>query len=150
MTPMRLSCLLLVLLFAFPALVTANEATAEHAQAAFFAALAERDAGSTAALFAEDAELHVAGMPPVTGRDAIGVFYARLFGFLDASAATPGPVHVATAGDVAWGTGAVRNTFTGAQGTQAFDGKYTLVWRRIDGDWRIAVYSISSNQREGG
>jgi ketosteroid isomerase-like protein len=117
-------------------------------QAAFFEAVAARDADRTSAFFADDALLHVANLPPIAGRDAIRRFYRRMFGFLAATASTPEALHVAAGGDVAYGTGSTSNEFRGAEGTARYAGKYVLVWRRVAGEWMVALYGLSSNQPE--
>jgi uncharacterized protein (TIGR02246 family) len=115
-------------------------------QAELFAAMAARDADRVADLFADDAVLHVANMPPVEGQRAVRAFYGNLFGFLSGSTATPGASHVAASGDMAYGTGNTTNEFRSPDGTVTFTGKYVLVWRREAGDWRVALYAISSDQ----
>jgi ketosteroid isomerase-like protein len=122
----------------------------DRQQEEFIAALANRDAERMTALFAEDAVLHVANMPPIEGRDAIGRFYGNLFRFLSASAATPERLELSGSGDMAYEIGKASNEFRGPQGTMGYTGKYLLVWRRIDGDWRIVLYSVSSNESERG
>jgi ketosteroid isomerase-like protein len=117
-------------------------------QGELFAALAARDADRTAALFADDALLHVAGMPPIQGRIAIREFYSNVFGFLSASSATPEMTHISDSGDLAYGVGRVANAFRGPQGPVEYAGKYLLVWRKLADDWVIVLYGISSNQPE--
>lgn len=119
-------------------------------QAELFAAMTAKDADRVAALFAADGALHVAGMPPVEGRAAIGRFYGNLFRFLSSSTATPGAIHVSSGGDMAYGTGRAVNEFAGPAGTTSYDGKYALVWRKVDGEWRIALYAVSSDQQDAG
>jgi ketosteroid isomerase-like protein len=115
-------------------------------QGEFFAAMASRDAGRMAAVFSEAAVLHVANMPPVEGRGAIERFYGNMFGFLTASTASPEILELAQSGDMAYATGSVRNEFRGPQGTSEHEGKYSLVWRNLDGEWFIVLYAVSSNQ----
>lgn len=119
-------------------------------QGEFFAALEARDPDRTAALFADDAVLHVAGMPPIEGRVAIHRFYGNLFGFLSASRATPERLHLSVSADLAYGIGRASNEFRGPEGPVEYAGKYLLVWRRTADDWFIAVYSVSSDQAEAG
>jgi branched-chain amino acid transport system substrate-binding protein len=119
----------------------------EKRQDEFLAAMAARDADRVAAMFADDAVLHIAGMPPIAGRAAIHRFYGNMFGFLSASSATPESLHVS--GDMAYGTGHSSNEFRGADGPVSYAGKYLLVWKREGSEWFIAAYSISSNQPDG-
>jgi uncharacterized protein (TIGR02246 family) len=118
----------------------------EQRQRALFAAVAARDADAVAGLFSESAVLQVAGMPPVEGREAIRRFYGRLFGHLSASSASAAETRVSTGGDLAYSFGATSNEFRTADGIASYAGKFVLVWRLEEGEWNIAVYSISSNQ----
>lgn len=120
----------------------------ETRQAQFAAALEARDVQGMVGLFAADAVLHVADMAPIEGRDAIGDFYDRVFGFLTRSSVIPHDTRISEAGDMAYSVGTTRNGFSGPEGVVDYDGKYLLVWRRIDDDWVIAVYSISSNEAD--
>jgi ketosteroid isomerase-like protein len=123
-----------------------TRAALDARQAELFAAMADRDADRLAELFAHDAVLHVANMPPVEGQRAIREFYGNLFGFLAGSSATPGATYMSASGDMAYGTGSTTNEFRGPDGTVTYTGKYVLVWRREAGDWRVALYAISSDQ----
>lgn len=114
----------------------------------FLAALGTRDLEQTTAYFAEDAVLHVANMPPVQGRSAIGQFYGNVFRFLRASQATPERLHVSSSADLAYSVGRVSNLFEGEQGKTEYAGKYLLVWEKRTGEWAIVLYSLSNNRAE--
>jgi ketosteroid isomerase-like protein len=117
-------------------------------QSGFFMALSSKDVDATVAFFADDAVLHVAGMPPIEGRTAIRQFYGNLFRFLSATTAAPETLHVSRSGDLAYSTGRASNEFQVADGLTAYSGKYVLVWTRDGGNWAIALYSVSSNQSD--
>jgi uncharacterized protein (TIGR02246 family) len=129
-----------------PVTAAGERAALEARQADFLAALAARDAERTAAHFADDGTLHVAGMPPVHGRAAIHRFYGNVFRFMRASAATPELLRMSLGADMAYGTGRVTNVFDGAEGPVEHAGKFLLVWERRGGEWAIAVYGISSDR----
>ena len=116
----------------------------------FFAALQARDADRTAVLFADDAVLQVANMPPMEGQEGIRRFYANLFGFLSGSEAVPEATHLSRSGDLAYSVGATTNEFRGPDGPVSYSGKYVLVWRKVEADRRIAVYAISSDEAQEG
>jgi uncharacterized protein (TIGR02246 family) len=122
----------------------------EARQADFLSAMADRDAQGVAGLFAPDAVVHVAGMPPLRGREGIRHFYGNVFDFLAASLVVPAELHLSDGGDMAWGHGETRNEFRGPEGPLAYTGKYLMVWRKVDGEWLIAAYGISSDQEQGG
>jgi ketosteroid isomerase-like protein len=115
-------------------------------QEEFFAAQAARDAARTAALFSAGAVLHVANMPPVEGRSAIERFYGNMFGFLTGSTPTPERMEIGAGGEMAYVLGSVRNEFRSPQGTSEHEGKYSMVWRKLEGEWMIVFYGVSSNQ----
>jgi ketosteroid isomerase-like protein len=117
-------------------------------QADYHAAMAARDADRIAAMFSEDAVLHIANMPPVEGREAIHRFYTRMFGFLSATSATPETLVVSAGGDMAYGTGRTINEFRGPEGPVSFAGKYALIWRKPGDAWLVAIYTVSSNQQD--
>jgi uncharacterized protein (TIGR02246 family) len=121
-------------------------AAVEQRQAGFIAALAARDADAVAAFFADDGAMHIAGRPAIEGRSAIRDFYENMFGFLAASGATPQATHVAAAGDMAFSLGSTTNVFRRPEGPVEYEGKYSLAWRNVEGDWSIILYSVSSNQ----
>jgi ketosteroid isomerase-like protein len=120
----------------------------EQRQQAFFAALSARDADAVSALFAESALLHVANMPPVSGRVAIEQFHRRLFGFLAESQAEAEHLDVADNSDMAFSVGSTSNAFRGGDGQVRYAGKYSIVWRQVEGQWLIVLYSVSSNQAD--
>lgn len=122
----------------------------ELRQQAFVAALAARDADALGTLFAEDAVLHVAGMPAIEGRPAIRDFYRKMFGFLTGSAATFERVLVSDAGDLAYSIGRATNEFRGPEGPVAYAGKFSLIWRHRAGEWVVVLYSVSSDQPDPG
>jgi ketosteroid isomerase-like protein len=120
-------------------------AEVEERQRHFFQAMQARDGDRIGAFFAEDAVLHVAGRPAVEGRGAIQDFYRNLFRFLQASSATPGELRASPDGEMAYGTGSTVNEFGVGDDSEAYAGKYLVVWRRVDGSWRVAAYAVSSD-----
>ena len=116
-------------------------------QGDFLEAMASRDVDGIPSLFAEDAVLHVANMPPVEGREAIVRFYGNLFGSLTASNAVVEETHMSAGGDMAYSFGQTTNQFRGPEGTESYAGKFALVWCKIEGEWVIVLYSVSSNQQ---
>lgn len=133
-----------------PVYAGAERERLEIRQGEFLAAMSDRDADRTAAFFADGAVLHVANMPPVAGRAAIQRFYGNLFGYLAETRAAPETTHLSASGDMAYSIGTASNTFRGPQGTVEYSGKFVLVWRKLEGEWMIELYGVSSNQSEGG
>ncbi len=112
---------------------------------AFATALAEKSAERAAELFADEAVVQTANLPPVRGRQAIEQFYRKMFAFAVSLEATAETVRVSAADDMAYEIGAAKNTFKGGQGPVEYHGKYVTVWLKEQGTWRIAAYSVSSN-----
>lgn len=113
---------------------------------AFFEALSAKNAASIGSFFADDAVLQTADMPAMRSRQAIAQFYAKVFGFLVSSSATPEIVRVASSGDMAFEEGRAKNVFSRGQTKSEFAGKYLIVWVKQNGDWVIAAYALSSDQ----
>lgn len=122
----------------------------DRSQDRWLEAQAARDAEGMAALFSDDAVMHVANMPPIEGRDAIHRFYENLFGFLAASEAVAETTRVSRGGDLAYTVGRTTNTFEGPEGRVEYSGKFVLVWSKPADEWLTAVYSVSSDEAQGG
>lgn len=124
-------------------------AALEARQEGFLAAMAEGDAEAVAGYFAPDAALHVAGRSPVEGQDGVREFYGNVFRFLSASTATPDRVRLSHGGHMAFVLGSTTNEFQSPEGPVAYQGKFLAVWECVQGEWRLAAYSISSDQADG-
>jgi ketosteroid isomerase-like protein len=122
----------------------------ERRHAGFLWATDARNADGIAGYFAEDAVLHVAGMPPVRGRADIVRFHANVFRFLAASTTVPEVLRMSDSADMAYGAGRVQNAFDGPDGLVEYEGKYAAVWERRDGEWYLALYAVSSDAPESG
>jgi ketosteroid isomerase-like protein len=118
----------------------------ERRQAGFLAALSARDLERTSAHFADDAVMHVANMPPITGREAIRQFYGKAFRFLAASTSVAETTRVSQSGDMGFGLGRTTNVFEGKEGRVEYEGKFLLFWEKREGEWSIAAYTLSSNR----
>lgn len=112
-------------------------------------AMADGDAEAVAGYFAPDAVLHVAGRPPVQGRKQVREFYGNVFQFLSASTATSDRVRLSSGGHMAFVLGSTTNEFQTPDGLVSYQGKFLAVWERVDGEWALAAYSISSDQADG-
>lgn len=113
----------------------------------FIRSVRQRDSERLVELFyAEDAQLFVAGRPPILGKEAIHEFWMALFrsGLVDVRLETS-QFEIDRA--MAYGTGRyalTMETHPGLLNTE--QGKYVVVYRRLaDGRWRVVVDSFSSN-----
>jgi ketosteroid isomerase-like protein len=142
---MRTIFLLLAAALLAPATLAQLPADLDARQAAFFDAVASRDADAVAGHFADDATMHVANRPAVAGSLDIAEFYGRVLRFQQSSEATVERTTVSASGDMAFSVGRVVNEFAGQEGPARYEGKFVLVWQRIDGQWLIVHYGISND-----
>jgi len=120
----------------------------DQRDAAFRAAAADRDTERLASFFTDDATLHVAGMPAIRGREAIGRFYENVHRFLASTSATPESHRIAASADLAYSTGSTRNEFRSPDGTASYTGKYATVWVWRDANWYVSLHSLSSDRSD--
>ncbi len=125
---------------------TPNVDDLSRRRAAFADALGARDADQVAGFFAQEAILQTAGRPQVEGRGAIRTFYEGVFGFLTESSLTPERIERSASGDMAWESGSSANAFRRPDGEVRFRGRYLMVWVRIEGEWFITAYALSSEE----
>jgi ketosteroid isomerase-like protein len=125
-----------------------ERAALQERERGFLAAMGARQVESVLPYFAEEAVLHVANMPPVEGRAAIGRFYGNVFRFLQSSTTTPERLQVSRSGDLAYSAGRVNNTFAGGEGSVEYGGKYLLIWEKRAEEWAVVFYSVSNDQPE--
>jgi len=112
-----------------------------------FQDLAARRMDAVSALYARDAQMLRANAPTVHGRDSIADVFREL------GAGLPNFRHefraesivVGQGGDVAVATGVYRFTADTLHPTAVDVGKYLGVWKREDGDWRIALDMTNSD-----
>ncbi len=112
------------------------------ANARIVAAIKQGTASAIASELAPDATMLPAGMPALSGRDAI----AKLFGALASMGVTDAAIttqEVTVSGDLAVETGTNSLTIKGV----ASAGKYLVVWKRqSDGSWKIRYDMTNASQ----
>lgn len=126
--------------------LAAEEAAIEAVDQRLLAAARSRDAETFAAAFAADGELLFPNRPKATGQDAIREMVAADF-------AIPGfdvsweqsKLLIAQSGDLAVSTGSYDLTLSPPEGPIEDRGKYMTVWRKVDGEWRIAADMINTD-----
>ena len=98
------------------------------------AAIARQDPGALAALYTRDAQLLPAGTDPIVGRDAIQGFWQAVMesGIGGASLQTD---ELEDHGDTAVEVGSY--TLQVADGQTVDRGKYLVVWKQEEGQWRL-------------
>jgi ketosteroid isomerase-like protein len=148
--PKHLMFGLLVLVSACAHTPAADRGGLQQRQESFLGALAAKELDSAVGHFAPDAVIHIANLPPVQGREAIGRLYGNIFRFLRASEYTPEVMRISRSGDLAYSSGGVTTVFDGERGPVEYPGKYLLVWEKRAGAWIVVAYSISNNRAETG
>ena len=100
----------------------------------FMDAFSRNDAADIAALYTEDAKLLPPGAPMMTGKQAVQSFWqaAMDMGITDAKLET---VELESQGNLASEIG--RFTLTIQQESTKMEGKYVVVWKKEDEDWKL-------------
>ena len=97
------------------------------------------DVSNTVTLFAEDGVVYRQNQEPTVGRNAIQDLFTReneqnpksVFSW------NTDRVEIAASGDLAVEYGTWSESGAGMDGTEAFNGKFITVYRKIDGVWKI-------------
>lgn len=93
----------------------------------------------------DDPLLHLCGVPPVQGREAVRQLYHGFFQVFVSTDITPERIHVSPSGDMAWDQGGYVNVLKGPDGQTKEVGKYLGVYHKVDGKWKGAVFCITPN-----
>jgi ketosteroid isomerase-like protein len=104
------------------------------------------DVAAIVALYAPDAQILPPGAAAVVGPEAIRQFFQRLLSLPELSIeVTNESTEVAAAGDLAYSRGRFRMSWGKREERLEDRGKYLVVWRRIDGEWRAQVDAFNSD-----
>lgn len=111
------------------------------------AAAAKRDLDGMMAIYAEDAQELMPGVPAITGRDSIRAFYVNVLDQLPRfkHELTMDEIIVADSADLAVAVGSYKFTPDTNRPTEVQSGKLISVWRNRDGDWRLLKNIASSD-----
>ena len=95
---------------------------------------------------APDSLLLAPGNPPIQGAEAV-VETWKAWGALPNVEITFGAqrVEAATSGELAYDYGAYTFAFDSDTGPFAEEGKYIVVWKKIDGAWKVAADIFNNN-----
>jgi ketosteroid isomerase-like protein len=94
-------------------------------------------------LYTEDAVLMPPDLPSLTGVDAMRAIVQTFFDVGLVGSEVPRIEAYGVMGDEAWGAGPFR--FFDASGNLVVEGKYLVVYRYVDGAWRIARHMWSND-----
>jgi uncharacterized protein (TIGR02246 family) len=93
----------------------------------------------------DDPLLHVCGVPPVKGRDAVRQLYRMFFETFVSTNIASQQIYISSSGDMAWEYGTYVNQFEGPGGRSKEEGKYLGIYQKVDGNWKGAAFCITPN-----
>jgi ketosteroid isomerase-like protein len=114
----------------------------EAANAQFSAAAAKGDGAALAALYSTDGQVMPAGSAPIRGTEAIQKFWQ---GALDSGVATVSLKTTDVFGRGPTATEVGEYELRGKVGEVLDRGKYIVIWRHIDGTWKLLRDMFSTN-----
>jgi uncharacterized protein (TIGR02246 family) len=121
--------------------LAAEEQAVRDRSMAWLAASQARDPAAEAALFADDGIAFRENRDAIVGPAAFQAYSAEQYAQNPNSSITwtVDQVHVATAGDIAYEMGTFQFTGGGPTGTEEDSGKYVTVWKKVNGEWKVAA-----------
>lgn len=131
---------------------SAADSAAAHEQAIreineqWLALIRDHDAAAVAKLYAADGAMMAPGAPIAQGQPALEKAWSGLMqmpGFGLTFKADQ--IVVASSGDMALDRGAYQLSLDGPNGAMTDIGKYVVVWRNVDGRWKVAADIFNSD-----
>jgi uncharacterized protein (TIGR02246 family) len=110
------------------------------------AAVQAKDAAASAGFYAADGALLAQNAPIAKGSAAVAAAWQGLLGMknIDLTFA-PTEVTVSAGGDLAYDIGTYALSFDGDKGPVKDVGKYVVVWKKVDGQWKVAADIFNSD-----
>jgi ketosteroid isomerase-like protein len=120
--------------------LAAEERAIRNADAQWLKAAQAHDSAAEGAVFASDGVEYREHIPPLVGPAANQAFLVKLQA--DNPKLKPDwstdTIHVSEAGDMAVQTGEYRLTGLGPKGEGADRGRFVTVWKKVNGEWKVA------------
>lgn len=120
--------------------VRAEERAVRDVSRALLEAERDKDLASSMAFFTKETILQPPGAPQIEGLRALQGFLEELFktsmGDFDSA---PTRIVISTSGDVACDIGWFRMPSEGPDGPVLEEGKNTIVWQKVSGEWKYLV-----------
>lgn len=113
---------------------------------AWVAAVGAKDIAAIQNFYAPDAQFLAPNAPPAQGRQAIGEGWrglVQLPGLVMTFGATR--IEVSESGDLAYDVGSYALGFDSESGRVNDNGKYVVVWKKVDGEWKAVVDIFNTN-----
>lgn len=156
LTDTRWSALFIpVLMLALTATSIARAAEVDHSadvrrilelNIAWLAAVKARNIVEIQNLYTPDGRFMPPNSPPAQGRTAIGEAWGRLLRLPDMVLTfSPSLVEISQSGDLAYDIGTYLLAHDGLSGQVLEHGKYVVVWKKLNGDWKVAADIFNSN-----
>lgn len=119
----------------------------ESLQQEWVEAVARGDVETIVGLYAEDAWFLPAGSPPLQGHDAIRDWWEQTLADPPWQSLTFGPTEIGfgEGGDLAYDVGTSRTTIANEDGETVQEGKYLVVWEKVDGEWKVVADAFNGN-----
>ena len=138
--------LLVTAFLAAPVLAGSAQQEIDALNAQWVAAFEAKDFAAIESLMAPDSLLLAPGNPPIEGAKAV-VETWKSWGELPNVKITFGTqrIEAAASGDLAYDYGAYNFAFDTDTGPFAEKGKYIVVWKKIDGAWKVAADIFNNN-----
>lgn len=112
----------------------------------WLALIRDRDAAAVSRLYTSDGAMMAPGAPIAQGQPALEKAWSGLMkmpGFGLTFKADQ--ITVAAGGDMALDRGTYQLSLDGPQGATKDIGKYVVVWRKVDGQWKVAADIFNSD-----
>ncbi|MCH6588727.1 MAG: DUF4440 domain-containing protein [Proteobacteria bacterium] len=109
-------------------------------------AVVRGDVATIVDLYAPDSVFFTPNAPPAEGPEAIGEAWKGIMSLPNVSLNfRPTRIDVAASGDLATDIGTYDLAFSGEDGRVRDEGKYVVVWKKINGEWKVLVDILNSN-----
>ncbi|MFW6202072.1 MAG: YybH family protein [Gemmatimonadota bacterium] len=105
----------------------------------------DRDPAGFASVYAEGGRLMPPNAPSAVGPEAVEGMMTQVLSEGTTLEISPSEVHVARAGDLAYDIGTYEMTVETPDGTIEDEGKYLVVWEKVDGEWKVKADMFNSN-----
>lgn len=120
--------------------LAADESAIRAADARWLKAAKERDAAGEGAVFAADGVAYREHLNPLVGPKAVEAFADKFRTDNSKSTTTwsTDVITIAASGDLATQTGEYHMTGLGPAGDREDKGRFLTVWKKVNGEWRVA------------
>lgn len=127
--------------------LAAEEQTIRDLDRRWVEAVASIDTISIANLYTADGYFMPPNAPRIDGRDAIRSAWAGMLQGPNVSLTfQPTEIVVAQSADMAYDIGTYNLAMDGPEGRIEDEGKYVVVWKKMNGEWKVAVDIFNSDK----